>query len=252
MRWLALTVCGCGRLAFDAVVAADGPAGSDGDGPALACVERVPNLTARFPFEGDVASTLGGTPAIALGAPSFGAGRTGGQALLLDGVDDLVQLPANLAVDDYSFSFWVRTTDVGTGDFDGLWFDGKSLIDAEVCGSPLGGDFGTALIDGGHVAASATTVHSTTIINDDAWHHLVFSRDLPAATMTTYVDGVEQISVTFSAAGDTHVSIPWIGIGNNPCRVTSNMFAGRFDEVAFYDRVLTPIEVAMLFGCVDP
>lgn len=246
MRWLAVVVCGCGRIGFDPGGTTDAPT------DLRACAARIPNLIGRWGFEGTIDNLAGASPAVALGNPTFGPGHSG-QAIVLDGVDDVVQLPPDLAIESYSFSFWVRTSAVGTGNSTDLWYEGKSLIDAELCGSPVTGDFGTALVDGGHITASGTSEHSAAIINDDIWHHLVYMRDRAITRTFLYLDG--------SLANDggdpaplPHAEIPWIGIGNNPCRfdLGTNFLAGQFDEVAFYDRAITPAEVTSLFECVEP
>ncbi|MBA2542094.1 MAG: LamG domain-containing protein [Deltaproteobacteria bacterium] len=248
MRWAVFVLFGCGRLGFDPTLT---PTDAAGDASVTGqCAEQVPGLIARFPLDGDATNTGLGGEGVELGGVGYAPGLID-RALLLDGVDDVVQLPP-VAIDDYTLSFWVRTTDVGTGTSTDLWFDGKSLVDAEVCGATATGDFGTVLIDGGHVAGAGTVVHSTTVINDDAWHHVVFTRDLAGSTMAFYVDGAFIDSGMFPGAGFSHTEIPWIGIGNNPCRIDQgvNFFAGLIDEVTFHDRVMSAPEVLSLFECV--
>ena len=246
MRLFAIVLCGCGRLGFDATVDA-----SIADADLRACATRIPDLTAWFPFEGNTDDVVtAARSALQNGNPTFDTGHDG-QGIVLDGIDDRVDLPAALAVNDYSFAFWVRTTDVGTGVSGDLWFEGKSLLDAEVCGAPATGDFGIALIDGGHVNSSVLTMISTETINDDAWHHLVLTRSISPNEEFLYLDGEEIARDTGFAV--PHTEIPFIGLGNNSCRINGdNNFAGRVDEVVSYDRAITPAEVTGLFECVEP
>jgi len=202
-------------------------------------------LAAHYALDGDALDASGngqhGTP---VGSPAFGAGFRAA-AVTLDGVDDVIQLPRSIE-NDFTVAFWVRTTAVAPAGIN--WFEGLGLIDGEVCFSPPGGDWGIAMMNGGHVVwGSALNTSSTTEVNDGSWHAVVLTRSLISGHVELWIDG--ELEATDPASPTTPLTgPPWIGIGNNPCDASfARLFlAGAVDEVRFYDRVLTSSEVSAL------
>lgn len=207
--------------------------------PVLADINQ--GLAGYFNFEGDVQDqTANGHHGVALGGLSFIAGVKGNCALF-DGMDDYIQLP-RMVEQDFSVSFWIRTEVIAPGTVD--WWSGLGLVDGEVCGSPAGGDWGIALINGGHI--SMIDLVSTSQVNDYTWHSVIATRDMDAGLMALYIDGV------FEGSGPTFTTPftgpPWLGVGNNPCDVSFNRrwFLGEIDELRIYDRVLESSEIEAL------
>lgn len=200
-------------------------------------------LSAHYPFEGNANDVSGsGNHGTEVGGPTYVAGQNG-DALSLDGVNDLVQLPASLMQTDFSVAFWVRTTVIAPNGSN--WFEGLGLVDGEVCGSPAGGDVGIALIDGGRVIFEA--VKGTASVNDGSFHAVAVTRT--GTSIAIFVDGAGDASGTLSSSGAI-TGMPWIGVGNNPCDAGQNRrwFPGEIDELRFYDRVLTTAEIEVLAG----
>ncbi len=201
-------------------------------------------LVAFYRFEGNAADSSGnanhGTP---FGTPGYTAGHAD-QAIVLDGVNDFVELPGNLWTTAFSTSFWVRTTAIAPSGQ--VWYQGLGLVDGEVCGSPVGGDFGIAMIDGGKVITY--DAKTTTSINDGTYHAIIVTRSTVDDTVKMYIDG--GLETAYQLVPTTLTGMPWIGVGNNPCDVTFNRlyFPGEIDELRFYDRVLDAAEIAELSG----
>jgi hypothetical protein len=83
---------------------------------------------------------------------------------------------------------------------------------------------------------------------DDTWQHLVAVLDQPAGRMKLYVNGVERASVTPRATlvNTTHE----VSIGARKTSASTGYdlnFDGRIDEVAIYNRALTPAEITAHF-----
>jgi hypothetical protein len=201
-------------------------------------------LIAEYRFEGNTADSSGngndGTPH---GEPAYVAGHAG-QAVALDGINDYVSLPGDLWTTDFTTAFWVRATAVApTGTY---WYQGLGMVECEVCGSPAGGDFGVALIDGGHVISWGTM--STTEINEGLFHPVIVTRSTVDDTVKTYING--QFDVAYQLAPTGLTGMPWIDVGNNPCDVSYNRrwFPSDVDELRFYNRVLADDEIAELSG----
>ncbi len=201
-------------------------------------------LVAHYPFEGDVTDQSGNlNDGLAFGGVGFIAGiDQGRQALSLDGVDDYLQLPRTVD-NSFSVTFWVKTTAIAPAGSD--WWQGYGIVDGEVCGSPPGGDWGIALLAGGHI--SFWNYVTASEVNDGEWHSVILTRDMAQDQVVVYIDGTAEIDnlalVALSLTGP-----PWIGVGNNPCDVSMarGYFPGQVDELRFYDRVLTAAEIRLL------
>ncbi len=158
-------------------------------------------------------------------------------------------LPAGLVTatqNDFSFGFWFRSAMVAAT---GLhWYNGNSLVDAEVCGGV--NDWGTALIDGGKVAfglgSSDLTIKSTASgYNNNAWHFVTVTRNRTSGSVILYVDGAQVSSAT--TVNTAMLNSPtFIGLGRNPC-VASGVYTGSLDDLIVYNRVLTPAEVSNIY-----
>jgi hypothetical protein len=207
-------------------------------------------LVAYYPFDGDCSDLSGnGHHGLPHGGILFEAGFRGSCASL-DGVNDYVELP-RMVEGDFAVVFRVRTTAVAPPGTE--WYQGLGMVDAEVCGSPPGGDWGIALLDydspgGGQVCWGSAPQGSvsTTDVNDDVWHSVIVTRDMDTGAVSIWVDGQEE---GFAIGGTQHyTSPPWIGVGNNPCDVSLNRlwFPGLIDDLRFYDRVLSPFEIGAL------
>jgi lysophospholipase L1-like esterase len=82
------------------------------------------------------------------------------------------------------------------------------------------------------------------VVNDGGWHHVVAVRDGGSAVNRLYVDGVEQGVGAFSyssgfASADAALNLGWF----NHRRTPGFRFRGALDEVATYNRALTPTEI---------
>ena len=202
-------------------------------------------LVAHYPLDTDFADASGnGNHATEVGAPVLVLGFRG-NAVGLDGIDDVLETPRSIE-NDFSVAFWVQTTVIAPPGTD--WWQGLGLVDGEVCGSPAGGDWGIALLNGGQVVwGSSANLFSASTVNDGLWHSVVVTRELSSGIVEIWVDGQLEISAigapTFPLTGSN-----WIGVGNNPCDVSFGRlyFAGAIDEVRYYERILSDSEAAAL------
>lgn len=203
-------------------------------------------LVAFFPFEGNAVDQSGNANhGTEHGGITYGAGAFG-LAALFDGTNDYVEVP-RVVEDDFTVVFWVRTSATAPNGTE--WWQGLGLVDAEVCGSPSGGDWGIALLNGGQVfwGGAARSVSSTSAVNDGSWYSVALTRDSTLGQVAIFVNGSEE---------DTHGGFrvgpmtgpPWIGVANNPCDVQFNRlwFPGDIDELRFYERILSPFEIRAL------
>ena len=201
------------------------------------------SLVAFFPFEGNAQDLSGnGNHGTEHGGITYGTGAVG-QAALFDGINDYVEV-SRIVEDDFTVVFWVRT--MATAPNGTEWWQGFGLVDAEVCGAPAGGDWGIALLNGGHVYWGCAVAHvtSSSEVNDGGWYSVAVTRDSILDRVTISVNGTEQGAGPGGWAGSL-TGPPWIGIANNPCDVqfNRNWFPGDIDELRFYERILSPFEI---------
>ena len=80
-------------------------------------------------------------------------------------------------LDSFTFSFWVKTRQAGTGRH--AWMEGAGLIDGGVPGGQK--DFGVSLMEGGLIGFGFekhdVTIKSKKPVNDGKWHHIVVTRN---------------------------------------------------------------------------
>lgn len=197
-------------------------------------------LVAHYDFEGSFDDASGnGNHATAFGAPGFVAGWRG-QAASFDGTDDYGQAP-NVLSGDFSVTFRLSTTaiaPIGEG-----WYEGLALVDGEVCGSPVEGDWGTALLDGGHVSFGVDN-QSAAEVNDGKWHGIALVR-IQGGDLRLYVDG--QLADFEDSGSEPFDAPPWIGFATNPCNVGNPdlYYTGLLDDVRFYSRALSAAEALL-------
>lgn len=83
-------------------------------------------------------------------------------------------------------------------------------------------------------------VYSTSLINDDEWHHIVVVKDTDSvpAKMRVYIDGTEEASTTFTD-GETYNNYD-LRMGNGHW---GRHYGGLLDEVAIWSKILTETEI---------
>jgi len=212
-------------------------------------------LVAHFAFEdpksATAANAVPGGAAASVRDAGFEADGIIGRAFRFDGGDDRVEIERPVG-DDFTISFYFRTTDVGGGsDGDRRWFLGKGLVDGEIPG--IVRDFGVSYISHGYISAGTgdpeTFVSSGPGHNDGRWHHVAFTRRRETGDITLFVDGV---AVDRARGSKARLDTPRkLSIG--AMLPGGGAFTGDIDEVRFYDRVLDEADMrAMAHGIARP
>ncbi len=101
------------------------------------------------------------------------------------------------------------------------------------------------MIDGGHVAFGYW--HSTSEINDGAWHMIALSHDAGGNDRTGYIDGAMESLEDGTPPAFGFSTVPFVGVGSSPC--PAGYFSGEIDDIRFYSRVLTADEIRDLMRC---
>ncbi len=201
-------------------------------------------LVAWYKFENNAQDSSGfGNHGTTGGAFSYVAGKVDAAAISFDGTSGYTQIPLSVS-NDFTFAFWVKTTDTGGGS---QWWGGKGLLDGEMAGG--GSDFGTSLV-GAKAAFGVgnpdTTILSTTSINDGNWHHVAATRNATSGEIKLFIDGTLENSLVTTATG---VRTPTnLRIGSLRSAVAAGYLAGTVDDARIYNYVLNPVEIAALLN----
>lgn len=181
----------------------------------------------------------------------------------------LASAPAMNVGDDFTIEFWLRAAYADNAGvvYAGMngdgWITGNVILDRDVYGGGDYGDYGIALgrqggacviAFGAHNGAWGETIVGTRNVGDDRWHHVAVLRAATGA-MRIFIDGAPDAS-GMGPAGDISyrmgrptgwpASDPYLVIGAEKHDAGSPYpsFAGGFDELRIWARVLTPAEIA--------
>lgn len=258
-----VTLVACGSVAGNHPDAAPDSAPSDASTDGPTCAANPPGLAGRWRGEmntTDDTAAHNGTP---IGNNLGYAPGQHGLAFLLDGSTNVVSInDADTLWPAASFSLeaWVKTTSSG------------NVLSKYQCGgkcpsssnaywalsvSAAGAASFSLRTDAAQTIASVTdTLHN---VHDGQWHHLVGVRDLPAATMTLYVDGAlavsanlpaDQLGAMTNTDGETDPVV--IGGSQTAGALSYESFLkGAIDEVSYYASALTATQASAIYRAPD-
>jgi len=159
-----------------------------------------------------------------------------GTALNFTAADDWVDVTQNVPETDVTVSMWVKTT-TPTGGF-------YSVNNPERGGE----NDRNYWFENGNIRTRIWSEETTTSTPppgesyiDDAWHHVVHQYGAAIGGQRTYVDGQLRASGAKSFSNfdwQTHVEIGWCN--------QAGSFNGQIDDVAIWDKVLTPSQIQNL------
>ncbi len=188
--------------------------------------------------------TGSGNDGTAVGDPNLVAGIIGSGAYKFYG-DDHIDIPRSVQ-DDFTISAWVKTTQT-ISNTDSGWWTGAGIVNGEMPGGVY--DFGLQLLGTkACIAVQNAQGSSETDINDDVWHHLVFTRVSTDGAVRLYVDGETEVAGN-SVTGP--LTVP-TGLTIGKQLTGSGYFIGQIDDVRIYEYVLEPLDVAEMFVAGKP
>ena len=191
--------------------------------------------------EGNANDDLGVNNGVPHNGAAFSTGLVG-QAFSFDGVDDDVAVARSIQ-DDFTIEFWLNTTQV-VGTDGGQWWAGRGLVDGEVLS--VTNDFGVTLLNGKVLFGTGNpdvTIRSG-FVADGSWHHVAATRLRSFGEMKLYIDGA-QVAVGYGG-GQSLTSPPRLTFGR--VQVNNNPFQGKLDEIAIYNRPLSPAEIQAIYN----
>jgi sugar lactone lactonase YvrE len=208
------------------------------------------NITTKYTFDVDGTDEIGTNDATLNNGAAVVADAERGNVVETDGFDDYVSVPAAVTngLSQFSFSFWVKTTENGT---DPGYVQRPTLLGIQTDGPS--NDFAINTNNGyigmwtGLSGANQDYLSTTTQINDNEWHQITVSND--GANVSLYVDGDFEASIA-TGNGLDNMSFS-LGAQNGtafPAAPNKHPHSGRFDDVRFFDRDLTAQEVGDLYS----
>lgn len=159
-----------------------------------------------------------------------------GDYIDINGIDTYLKSTASL-------SFWIKTNRNGNNT---AWL-APGILGVEERGG--GADIFWGFIDSsGHIRiqkGNGNAASSSTLINDDSWHHVVLTWDSASGAVQAYVDGVLEDSA-ISDSGDVTTAFSSIGrIDNSFSNIN---FTGQLDELLIFDSVVTASDVSAIYN----
>jgi hypothetical protein len=191
------------------------------------------------PDANDSAGTNDGTlvNGVTLGAGGALAGDAN-TAAQFDGTNDYITIARQIS-GNFSIEFWFKSAQ-GLN-LNAQWWGNAGLVDAEVSGAVA--DFGVSLRSDGRITAGVgnpdTTIMSAGGQNNNAWHHVVFTRQQSNGALTLYVDG----SQVATGTGQTGALTSPASIHFGRILTGTHHLSGSIDEVAIYNTVLSAATV---------
>ena len=212
------------------VVRVSDAAGASGFAQFSIVVNAQANMVARYEFDGNAAASVGTLHGATTGSPAYVAGHAG-QAIDLDGTDDLVTLPAGVAnSDDITIATWVnwdgganwqRIYDFGTG-------TGQYLFLTPSSGS---GTLRFAIKNGG-----SEQVMETAALPVGQWRQVVVT--LAGNIGRLYVNGA-QVAASGTMTINPSDFNPTINYVGDSQFASDPLFNGRVDGLYIYNYALT-------------
>ncbi len=212
------------------------------------CLPPPTGMVAWWPADGNADDIIGANNGTLMNGAGFGPGKVG-QALNLDGVDDLVETPAR----NWGFSTsatvtaWIKTTAPGP---QAVFSLGHDFVEDEMLLYVSNGNI--AIFN--HKSPGNYSVRvSTAAVNTGDWVFVAGILDGGGSTsnLRIFVNGVEEAGAAFSGGSPTDIvdSTPRsVRIGRRTTAVATEIFEGEIDEVQLYNRALTAGEIAAIFN----
>jgi len=214
-------------------------------------------LVVYYPFEGDAKDASGkGNDGTLNGGPAFAASQTGlGQALVLDGSDDYVDLPISPLVntlDSVTVATWMNATGQGY-----LWQRIFAFTSADTVSymfltsdGGLHGVLQFGISSGGNANEIRVTALRA-LPTPTGWHHVAGVIDGATKTLLLYLDGDVVASGPTSVLPSNLAQTTQNTLGHNlfsGTPYTESWYNGALDEFRIYTRVLSAGEVRYLAG----
>ena len=222
------------------------------------------NLKIHYSFNNNTVDNITGKSAQLKNGVQFTEDRfdNPNQAIYLNGIDQHVIIPHDEIFNAYPFSisFWfykendiIDHTAGTTNNVEGLLFKGYDTheggrtfsFELEELTAPFNMTFSTVI-----TPPNSSQARREKIINPRQWYNIIGT--FSESTMSLYLDG--ELVATYETEGVTIPRTEDLLIGAVPFGGVENLFStrffqGKFDDLRFYDKILTNQEIQSIQGC---
>lgn len=211
---------------------------------------------AWYRFEGNALDAVGVNHGTEFGSPTYGAGQVN-QALILDGVNDHVRIPAAPTLDfgvgiGLTIEAWINPGDAGNARPLAEWNDGtgggpNAGVGAHLWLSHTDGNVGgpgslyADLVD----AAGDSHVFATEVglIQVGSYQHVALTYNRLSGDAALYLDGTAVAQTNFGNLLLQTSTDLYLGHRPNGASLAGTRFLGGLDEVGLFDRALSGCEL---------
>ena len=219
-------------------------------------LDETVETTAADSFSGFTGTLTYASPAVTV--PTFTAGKVSNALSLSNG--QYVTVPSNAALNitgDLTIALWVRPNSIACSGADAAYV----LVSKRSANSPTPYEFMIGC--GGSLRYEAWPGHqpfayagtAPGVVTAGVWQHVAMTRSYSGtiATVTFYVNGVPVGSSSQDIGPTVASSDPvWISRdGYHTVYTTQGSFSGMMDEIAIFNRALTPSEMMNIYGLTD-
>lgn len=224
------------------LVSATTPGGASDVTTVQVTVGEASGLVSRYAFNGNTTSATGLAHGTAIGGPAYVSGVRG-QAIDLDGTDDLVTLPAGAAShEEVTITTWVNWD--GGGNWQRIFDFGNGTNEHLFLCPKSGSNRMLLLIRKDGVEQSC----DTTTLATGQWVHVAAT--IGSGTMRLFVNGAQVSSVaTALKLSDIMPAANYIGDSQF---AADPLFNGRLDEFQIFNRALSAAEVTAAMNGTAP
>ena len=177
-----------------------------------------------------------------------------GQALSFDGIGDVVTVTNSPTLNfgntgSFTISTWIKSTQKGIGDSGfGLIIDHRRNNDGTYAGYSIEDNSGIIQARIRDNAAHDIATISTTNVNDNMYHNIVFVVNRTAQIESLYIDNALQDSKNISTVGSIDTIFDLYLGGTAYPNTPIDFYNGIVDQTRIYDKALSQQEIEKLFN----
>jgi subtilisin-like proprotein convertase family protein len=228
---------------------------------------RGPGLLDWWPFEGDAEDLIGTNNGIITGSGSPAATFTSGIAVIpgivgegfqFDGIISEINFGTNAGIfgtNDFTIDYWINTTNTGTNEQ--VFLEKRASCQNNESGwgiimpaavEAVGDVIGTAKLYVTDPGGTNIQLATTNVLNDGQWHHLAWERTTSnsSSTYLLYVDGQLNNTTNYPGGAVNLTNANALLMGQSVCPAFQP-FSGAADEMDFWNRALTDVEIAAIY-----
>jgi hypothetical protein len=222
--------------------------------PPPSCVPPPSGLVAWWPLDGNWVDVVGANTGVPSGSPVFGTGEVG-QAMIFDGMDDSVRVPASPALNvgaggGITIEAWIKPGDVSTQQPLVEWNNGLGFIGTHFWIAVPLLEGGPGSLYGNLVDTSKVShlISSTThLIVTDVFQHVALTYDKTSGLIRLYLNGSVVAQANYGTFTPDTSSDLYIGLRPSGAAAGTRFF-GSLDEPGIYNRALTDVEIQALYN----